>query len=480
MLNLISIEFLTFFAFLLFLLTLFPTHTTLKKWILLAFSLAFFVSVNPQVLGWALLFIAVDYSLNRILFRLPKPKRLSVYALCIIWELSFLLYFKFVQQSRFEVFHSKELFATTLTWVGISFFVFKAITFSTATYLNLFPKLTWVNYCNYLFFFPQLLAGPIAPASQLYPQLEDFKQQQVVPYGKITLLIGLGLIKKLVVADYLAQQLINRVFETPVRYSAIEVLVSIYGYAIQLFSDFSSYSDFAVAMGLLLGFQTPYNFDRPYLAHSLTDFWKRWHITLSQWLFIYLFNPISNRLAKWATKRKELKPKTLGWITYPISIFVTMSLAGLWHGFQVTYLIWGLLMAGFLIIEKMVRLEKWSQKSTFRKWLARVVIFHLICFCWIWFRSESLTTAKLIIQQLIWGQYKDLVIPFLVSYWKVILILVFGYGIHFVFSNKLVEKLGESLNQLGIIGLWVLYAVILSFVLKLRTTNVEPFIYLQF
>ena len=205
------------------------------------------------------------------------------------------------------------------------------------------------------------------------------------------LLIGTGLVKKLLIADYLADNLVNRVFDTPALYSGLENLVGVYGYALQLFFDFSGYTDLAIGIALLLGIKLPENFRLPYLAVNLQDFWKRWHISFSSWLTDYLF---------------ESLPKSRVWLrfSYCSAFLVTFLLGGLWHGIAWTFVIWGLLHGiGLSVVFLWVRWRKARGSGKGSVWgrvIGGIVTFHFVCFAWIFFRAENVPQALDVIRQI--------------------------------------------------------------------------------
>jgi alginate O-acetyltransferase complex protein AlgI len=226
-------------------------------------------------------------------------------------------------------------------------------------------------------FFPHLVAGPIVRANELLPQLRTPRDPREVLAGPGLFLIAGGLIKKTVIADELARNVVDPVFNDPGAHSGLEVLLAIYGFAAQIYCDFSGYTDMAIGLALLLGYQLPQNFNRPYLALSLQDFWRRWHMTLSRWLRDYLYIPLGgNRHGERRTYR---------------NLMLTMLLGGLWHGAAWTFVIWGGIHGGALSAERWAR----GRFKSFHlpAWLAWLVTFHVVCLAWVFFRSPDLATA---------------------------------------------------------------------------------------
>jgi D-alanyl-lipoteichoic acid acyltransferase DltB (MBOAT superfamily) len=269
--------------------------------------------------------------------------------------------------------------------VGISFFTFHALSYVIDIGRGELEPLTLGDFTLYMCFFPHLVAGPIVRASELAPQLRTHPDPRRVHAGEAFRLIAGGLFKKVVISSFLASRLVDPAFGLPSQHSALDLLVAVYAYAIQIYADFSGYTDIAIGCALLLGFRFPQNFDRPYRALSLQDFWRRWHMTLSRWLRDYLYIPLGgNRGGVRRTYR---------------NLLLTMVLGGLWHGAAWTFLVWGAIHGGFLAFERWV--TGWWRAthpepvmptvvSTPLRWL---VTFHVVCLAWIFFRAESLGAA---------------------------------------------------------------------------------------
>jgi alginate O-acetyltransferase complex protein AlgI len=261
--------------------------------------------------------------------------------------------------------------------IGISFFTFQAISYVVDVYRGDTPAASLGDVAILQAFFPHLVAGPIVRANELLPQLRMPRDPRTVLAGPGLFLVAAGLAKKTVVADELARRVVDPVFGDPAAHSGAEVLLAIYGFAAQIYCDFSGYTDMAIGLALLLGFVLPQNFNRPYLAISLQDFWRRWHMTLSRWLRDYLYIPLGgNRHGERQTYR---------------NLMLTMLLGGLWHGAAWTFVIWGGIHGAALSV------ERWGREHLkgFRlpKWLAWLVTFHVVCLAWVFFRSPNLGTA---------------------------------------------------------------------------------------
>src|SRR5215212_5397113 len=211
--------------------------------------------------------------------------------------------------------------------VGVSFFTFQAISYTVDVYRRLIEPASTIDVAVYLSFFPHLVAGPIVRAREFIPQLAAPRDPQRVAVGAGMMLIAIGLVKKVVLADYLARAVVDQVFGVPQAFAGPDVLLATYAYAAQIYCDFSGYTDIAIGLALLMGYVFPQNFDRPYRSLGFREFWRRWHMTLSRFLRDFLYIPLGgNRGGRWRTYR---------------NLLLTMTLGGLWHGAAWTFVLWG-------------------------------------------------------------------------------------------------------------------------------------------
>ena len=278
--------------------------------------------------------------------------------------------------------------------LGVSFYAFQSLTYTIDLYRrDTKPTSSYLAYLTSVSFFPTTLAGPITRVATLLPQMLRGGQLAPQDGGRALFLIGLGLTKKLLIADYLAENLVNRVFDLPKLYSSGEVLAASYGYAFQLYYDFSGYTDIALGSALLLAIKLPKNFDAPYIAENISDFWRRWHITLSNWLRDYLYFSLPGGRTKW--------------MPY-VNLIVTMALGGFWHGANWTFVIWGLLHGAAQAIFRAFRALRADAKpsASFPAKAARVLLtFHFVVFAWIFFRAADLKTAVDMLSELAVGNW---------------------------------------------------------------------------
>ena len=273
--------------------------------------------------------------------------------------------------------------------LSLSFYCFQSLTYTIDLYQGeIRPTRSYLAYLASALFFPSMTAGPIPRQGKLLDQLAKPFAFSADDGGRALLLIGVGLVKKLLIADYLANNLVGRVFDTPTLYSSVETLIGVYAFALQLFFDFSGYTDIARGAALLLGIQLPENFRQPYLAVNVAEFWRRWHITFSEWLRDYLFDPLP--------KRRKFPV-----ISYSYAFLITFILGGLWHGISWTFLIWGVLHGLALgVVFAWKRIRKIPSLFWWAKLLGGLVTFHFVCFTWIFFRATSLENAQAILRSL--------------------------------------------------------------------------------
>ncbi len=352
--------------------------------------------------------------------------------------------------------------------VGISFFTFQSLSYTMDMYRRkLEPVRNILDFGFYVSFFPQLVAGPIVRASEFIPQLYAEFHLARREFSHALFLISKGLIKKIIISDFIAVNFIDRVFELPTMYSGFENLMAVYGYGLQIYCDFSGYTDIAIGLGLILGFRLPVNFNSPYKASGVADFWKRWHISLSRWLKDYLYISLGgNRKGRFRTF---------------INLMITMLLGGLWHGAALRFIVWGGLHGVGLIFNKIWRYllgDRLIRKKAGRA-LAVFITFQFVSFCWIFFRASDMDTAILMLRQIFEnfspGSYQSLIMV----YSTVFSLIAAGYLIHF-----LPERIKESYRGLFIrIPVVVQMAVILLMAIliyQMKTTDIMPFIYFRF
>ncbi|WP_158942744.1 MBOAT family protein [Granulicella sp. S190] len=276
-------------------------------------------------------------------------------------------------------------------WVfplSLSFYCFQSMTYT----IDLFRGTragtrSYLTHLTSASLFTVIIAGPINRVSDLVKQLQQPFSLTQTQGGRAFLLLASGLLKKLLIADFLSNNVANRIFDTPTLYSGAEVLIGVYAYALQIYFDFSGYTDIAMGVSLLLGLTLPDNFNRPYQSLNIADFWRRWHITFSNWLRDYLYFSLPSA-RKW---------KAANYVN-PI---IVMVIGGLWHGLGWTFLLWGLIHGFALTTHRIFQNIRGKRAATaWGRYLSIFVTFHFICFTWIFFRSPDVATAWAILGRL--------------------------------------------------------------------------------
>jgi D-alanyl-lipoteichoic acid acyltransferase DltB (MBOAT superfamily) len=353
-------------------------------------------------------------------------------------------------------------FLEILLPVGISFFTFHGISYVIDVYRGDAEVCrNPLDLALYMSFFPQLVAGPIVRAAYFLPQLAR-PSTEPIPIAPALLLILGGLFKKVVVANYLATGLVDPVFAAPTSFGAPDLMLAAYAYAVEIYCDFSAYSDMAIALAALLGFRFPANFNQPYRAERLREFWQRWHISLSSWLRDYLYKPLGgNRHGRLKTYR---------------NLMVTMLLGGIWHGAGWKFVAWGAMHGGGLAVERM--LEPWlgrHARGPVARIVATLVVFHFVCFAWIFFRAEDFAVARLYIAGLGagWGDGVQQAGPLMVA--------LIGIGLAGQFtSGALFERGAVALGRLPSWGIGAAAGIVVAAINALGPEGVAPFIYFRF
>ena len=356
--------------------------------------------------------------------------------------------------------------------VGISFFTFQGLSYVIDVYRNERLKSTrFRDVLLYIALFPQLVAGPIVRARDFIPQIRQRPFVTREMFGTGVFLILTGLFKKAVISDYISLNFVDRIFDEPLLYSGFECLMGIYGYALQIYCDFSGYSDMAIGIALLLGFRFPKNFDAPYKSATITEFWRRWHISLSSWLRDYLYISLGGN-------RK-------GRVRTYINLLLTMLLGGLWHGAAIRFVLWGALHGVALALHKMwLALVPGAKISGAQMHpLSRIagifLTFNLVCFGWLMFRAESMQCVELMLHQ-IFTNFNPAVIPqALAGYAGVFALIGTGYLLHMLPGR--VDQMARSVVMRSPLVVQVLMAAVLIWcVMQIKSSDIQPFIYFQF
>jgi len=439
---------------------LMPHGRAWRAWILVA-SYVFYGWWDWRFVFLLLASTVVNHVVAVAIYRAQAvAARKALVALGVAFDLGLLAYFKYADfflSTVDNVFGTSWITNVALP-VGISFYTFMAMSYVIDTYRGEVVPASLERFAVFQAFFPHLVAGPIVRASELLPQLEKPRDPRRVDVPRAFVLIVSGLFLKVVIANHLSTHIVDDVFAAPNRHSSLEVLAAVYGYAVQIFADFCGYTNIAIGVALLLGFEFPQNFASPYTAASLQDFWRRWHMTLSRWLRDYLYIPLGgNRKGRLLTYR---------------NLMLTFLLGGLWHGAAWTFVVWGGIHGAWLSLERVVG---WRPQHRAAVWVGRIVTFHVVCFAWVFFRASSFGAAGQMLARLFtaWGQSSSLVTT------SVVLAILVGILGQYVRPTA-VAAITRGFGALPLPAQATAVAVCLVVILTLGPVGVAPFIYFRF
>lgn len=442
------------------------------------FSVYFYYKTGGFYFFLLILVSVTDFIIGHFLAKTRvKLYRRAFVALSVMINVGMLAYFKytnlFIQIANDLAGHDFLSFRNIFLPVGISFFVFQSMSYTIDIYRRQLQPLTcWLDYFFYLSFFPQLVAGPIVRARDFIPQIRQNPLSVTREmFGRGCFLIMIGLVKKAIISDYISVNFVDRVFDNPMLYSGFENLMGIYGYALQIYCDFSGYSDMAIGIALLLGFRFPKNFDSPYKSATITEFWRRWHISLSTWLKDYIYISLGGN--------RKGRARTY------LNLMVTMLLGGLWHGAAPRFVLWGGFHGLLLSIHKFLMRHFPRMKATGAemKPLWRVagilVTFHLVCLGWIFFRARSVSTGMEILEQVFTNFDVSLVPHIVKGYWEIFALMAVGYTAHFI-PQGMQTRACERVVRNPLIVNALLLVLIIWAVMQVKSSEIQPFIYFQF
>jgi alginate O-acetyltransferase complex protein AlgI len=440
-----------------------PRPTVWKPFIIVA-SYIFYAAASPKFC-----FLLAGVTLwNYFAAKLVAPRRgtssgrwiVRVAVTGNLLALGVFKYYSFFAQSIDRVLHDVGLgiplpLLTIALPVGISFFTFQAISYTVDVGRGLVEPAGLLDVAVYLSFFPHLVAGPIVRAREFLPQLARPRDPERVAVSAGLTLIAMGLVKKVVIADYLGRTVVDPVFAVPQAYHASDVLIASYAYAAQIYCDFSGYTDIAIGLALLLGFVFPQNFNSPYRATGFRDFWRRWHMTLSRFLRDFLYIPLGgSRGGKWLTYR---------------NLMITMILGGLWHGAAWTFVLWGAFHGVCLCLE-----HAFGGRFRLPGWFRWLVTFNLVVFAWILFRSPTVQTFWQVLKRFAsWGAPTLWTAPVLVA-------IAVAIGLQLL-PKRDTEAWEVRLGKLSPLLLGAALGVLILLVAAtVPSQGVPPFIYFRF
>lgn len=468
--------FLFFFGFFLLVYVVSYRFNALKVYLLTLFSLYFFY----KTCGWYVAFILIaavfDYNISHFIYRSTNKKgKNALLVSSIILNLGLLFYFKYTNFFIGIVndFSSNQInYLKLILPIGISFYTFENLSYTIDVYRGVFKPVTkFIDYLFFLSFFPKLMMGPIVRAADFIPQINKEPFVSDTQVGEGLYLITAGIIKKVVISDFINANYVIHVFENPSLHTGLECLLAVYGYAMVIYCDFSGYSDIAIGIAKWLGFDININFLSPYQSSTITEFWKRWHISLSSWLKDYVYIPLGG-------SRKGM------FNTYR-NLLITMLIGGFWHGASWNFIFWGGLHGAALAIEKLrtnfgrKHLVILPRSIIATNAFATILTFHFVCLGWIFFRCDTFNDSWIMLKQITTNFQPHLLKALVDGYWPVLIMLLVAFVLH-----GIPTKSEGSFKQLIIkmpLPLKILYFFICLYIaIQFKQGVVIKPVYLQF
>ena len=450
--------------------------TTLRIVYLALFSLFFYYKTSGLFFLLLVFTATSDYTIGHLiaLSNVKKTRRTNL-TISILINLGILCYFKYTNFfiDTFNNFMDNPLSLQNIFLpIGISFFTFQSMSYTIDIYRGRIKPLNrWVDYLLYVSFFPQLVAGPIVRARDFIPQIRKKPIVTREMYSRGILLIIFGLFKKAIISDYISLNFVDRVFDAPTLYTGLENFMAIMGYSIQIYCDFSGYSDMAIGIALLLGFHFNINFNSPYKSASITEFWRRWHISLSSWLKDYLYVSLGgNRKGKIRTY---------------VNLLITMLLGGLWHGASLRFVLWGAIHGVALALHKLVLtiFPRMSIDGMEMRRVPRILgiifTFAIVSASWVLFRAPTMGDALDMFHRIGTAFHIEVFWQFVQGYPVVLGLIILGFALHFS-SEKLEAKVYSVFEKWPTFVYPIVLALLIFWVMQTRTGEVQPFIYFQF
>ena len=517
------------YFFTLFILLFFAlrNHHKARRYVFCIFSLYFFYKASGWFVGLVLVSAVVDFFLSNAIYREKSQSRKKfLLVLSILFNLGMLFYFKYTD---FFIEISNSLFDTNfnplnlILPIGISFYTFENLSYTVDVYRGEFkPADKFSDYLLFLAFFPKLMMGPIVRAHDFVPQINEPYVISERDFAKGFFLIISGLIKKLVISDYITLNMVDYMFDNPALHTGVENLMAVYGYAMVIYCDFSGYSEIAIGIALWLGFKIPPNFMSPYQSLNITEFWRRWHISLSTWLKDYLYIPLGgNRNFSvasfifvggflvgsfimgvelfhlsnlWAAVISAvlllifiipalITKKTSG-IAANFNLLTTMLLGGFWHGASWNFIIWGAIHGVGLGIHKIWMLLTDKSFAAFNqsriyKIISGILTFHFVCFGWIFFKAEDLEIAKEMIYQIFNNFDISVFGPFYDNYKGVVWMILAAMVLHLIPDNLADKVIARTKTIPMVVYILVFFLFLILYGYFKSAEQVMP-IYLQF
>ncbi|HSZ24914.1 MAG TPA: MBOAT family O-acyltransferase [Cytophagaceae bacterium] len=464
------------YFFLFFFVAYFFTYKviSIRLVVVVVFSFYFIYKACGLYLFFLLLAAVIDFNLSNFIYATSKQStRKLLLVISILLNLGLLFYFKYTN-FFIEIINdiqggSIEPFNLILP-IGISFYTFENLSYTIDVYQNKFkPVNKFIDYLFFLSFFPKLMMGPIVRASDFIPQIRKEINLSDKDVATGFFLILTGLFKKVVISDFIYANIVSFVFEAPGRYTGLECLIAVYGYALVIYCDFSGYSDMAIGIARWMGLTIDKNFEAPYQSSNITIFWRKWHISLSNWLRDYLYIPLGgNRKGKVRTY---------------LNLLFTMILGGLWHGASWNFVLWGFMHGVALAVHKFFtgknRADESLSGSGVKKFFGIVLTFHFVCFIWIFFKCITLDDSLLMVHQIFMNFHIETLSEFLPHYRNVILVILLGYVLHFL-PLKLNDKIIQMVSSTGWLWKGIVAVLVLMWIAYFKQAEPIMPVYLQF
>lgn len=472
-----SVLFLVLFTLFYLIYSFFNNSIKVRNTLLLIFSLFFYYKISGLFV-FALVFMgSIDYVVARNIFVAKSDKKKLLWFLCsLTFNLGGLLFFKY-SYFFLDGFNALTGEGVSLTMkiiqpIGISYFVFKSLGYVLDVKREMIeePEKNYFNYLLYVAFFPNILAGPITKARDLLPK---FKENIIINKATINsavFFIVIGLVKKVAIADMIAANMVERVFESPQFFSGIDLFMACYGGLIQLFFDFSGYTDIVVGLSLLLGFQIKGNFNQPFKAANVSDFWRRWHISLYEWLSEYIYQPLAFH---WR-KHRLFGPL--------MAVILTFLISGIWHGPNWVFIVWGVL-HGLLIcwdiLTSKIRNKIAASGGAFYCFISVFLTFHFIVFTSVLLKSPSISFSIDYYQQMVSTFNPELLMNWMEIYYMPFTIMLVALVLQFL-PLSVYSKFHGFILKTNVTITAAIFVIVLILLFQLASLDAMPFLYIVY
>jgi alginate O-acetyltransferase complex protein AlgI len=459
--------FLFVFANFIILYGLLRTKTTLQKGLLILFSFYFYYKSSGNYLFLLLITVGADFLFSHLIIRAKTPRIATILtAVAILFSLSFLIYFKYLDffLQSFGLGQKTSQSMAMVLPIGISFYTFQSISYLVDVHRKKIKLPSLIDYLLYMSFFPHLVAGPIVRAKDFLPQLRKKIKVSKALMNEGFYLITKGFVKKAIIADFIAQY-VDIIYASPKGIGGVEASFAVLGYALQIFCDFSGYTDMAIGIALLMGYRLCLNFDSPYKALHITSFWRKWHISLSSWLRDFIYIPLGGNQKGFALQL--------------LFLILTMTVGGLWHGADWKFVWWGVGHGILLVLHKLF--VKYVGSPDHKIWTAFSWLLTFVCvvLLWIPFRAQSLTDTYFVLGAIAKGLDWQTFSIFCTQNWSFVLVLILGFSLTLLPSSLKEKAMQYYLKERYVVKL-LLFIILIQLMYEFQSTEIQPFIYFQF